>query len=357
MNPSTERHGSLAFLTRRRGGKRLDITDMITYAYLIAGAVVMFGPVLWLVMSSFKPLAGLYEFPPSFLPYKQESVKVEGYDKPLDLFDVKMADGSVRRLAQISQVGIGARMIDPNAPKDKPIDIRIEQRTPVRSIYFEWDNYVGAVQKFSFMTYLRNSTIVTVVATLVTLLINSMAAYALSKYEFRGRDAIFLIIISTLMVPVSVILIPAFLVIAKVGWTNNLWGLIIPGAATPTGVFLLRQYMLTIPDDLIQSARIDGASEWRIYSQIILPLAGPALAVLAIFSVMWRWNDFLWPLIVVSKSELFTLQVGLNAFQGELNQQWNYILAMTVLTLLPISIVFAFLERYITSGIATTGMK
>jgi len=100
-------------------------------------------------------LAGLYEFPPSFLPYKQESVKVEGYDKPLDLFDVKMADGSVRRLAQISQVGIGARMIDPNAPTDKPIDIRIEQRTPVRSVYFELDNYVGAVEKFSFMTYLK----------------------------------------------------------------------------------------------------------------------------------------------------------------------------------------------------------
>jgi alpha-1,4-digalacturonate transport system permease protein len=357
MNQSTEQYGSLTFLTRRRGGARWDLTDIITYAYLIAGAVVMFGPVLWLVMSSFKPLAGLYEFPPSFLPYRQASVSVEGYDKPLDLYDVKMPDGSVQRLAQISQVGIGARMIDPNAPEAKPIDVKIDQRTPVRSLYFEWDNYVGAVEKFPFLTYLRNSVIVTVVATLITLLINSMAAYALSKYEFRGRDAIFLIIISTLMVPVSVILIPAFLVIAKVGWTNNLWGLIVPGAATPTGVFLLRQYMLTIPDDLIQSARIDGASEWRIYSQIILPLAGPALAVLAIFSVMWRWNDFLWPLIVVSKSELFTLQVGLNAFQGELNQQWNYILAMTVLTLLPISVVFAFLERYITTGIATTGMK
>jgi alpha-1,4-digalacturonate transport system permease protein len=268
-----------------------------------------------------------------------------------------MADGSVRRLAQISQVGIGARMIDPNAPEEKPIDIKLDQRTPIRSLYFEWDNYIGAVQKFPFLTYLQNSVIVTVVATLVTLLINSMAAFALSKYQFRGRDAILLIIISTLMVPVSVILIPAFLVIAKVGWTNNLWGLIIPGAATPTGVFLLRQYMLTIPDDLLQSARIDGASEWRIYWQIILPLAGPALAVLAIFSVMWRWNDFLWPLIVVSKTELFTLQVGLNAFQGELNQQWNFILAMTVLTLLPITAVFALLERYITTGIATTGMK
>ncbi len=357
MNQSDQRHGLAAFFTRRRGGKRFDIADIITYTYLLVGVVVMFGPVVWLVMSSFKPLSGLYEFPPSVLPYKQETVTIAGYDKPLDLYDVKMADGTVRRLAQISQIGIGARMIDPANPKGDPIDVKLTQRTPAQSIYFEWDNYVGAVEKFPFLTYLQNSVIVTVVATLVTLLINSMAAYALSKYEFRGRDAIFLIIISTLMVPISVILIPAFLVIAKVGWTNNLWGLIIPGAATPTGVFLLRQYMLTIPDDLIQSARIDGASEWRIYSQIILPLAAPALAVLAIFSVMWRWNDFLWPLIVVSKSELFTLQVGLNAFQGELNQQWNYILAMTVLTLLPITIVFAFLERYITTGIATTGMK
>lgn len=346
-----------AFLTRRRGGRRLDITDIISYLYLLVGTVLMFGPVLWLVLSSFKPLAGLYEFPPTFLPYQQETVKVQGYDKPLELYDVSMPDGSVRRLAQISQVGIGARMIDPNTPDEKPIDIRIEQRTPIRKVHFETSNYTGAVTSFPFLIYLRNTLLVTIAATIITLLINSMAAYGLSKYQFRGRDAIFVLIISTLMIPVSVIMIPAFLVVAKVGWTNNLWGLIIPGAATPTGVFLLRQYMLTIPDDLIQSARIDGASEWRIYAQIILPLTGPALAVLAIFSVMWRWNDFLWPLIVVSKTELFTLQVGLNAFQGELQQQWNYILAMTVLTLLPITIVFALLEKYITTGIATTGMK
>src|SRR5512143_2608653 len=113
MNRSDQRSGLTAFLTRRRGGKRLDITDIITYAYLLAGVVVMFGPVVWLVMSSFKPLSGLYEFPPTFLPFKQETVQVEGYDKRLDVYDVTMADGSVRRLAQISQIGIGARMIDP----------------------------------------------------------------------------------------------------------------------------------------------------------------------------------------------------------------------------------------------------
>jgi alpha-1,4-digalacturonate transport system permease protein len=199
--------------------------------------------------------------------------------------------------------------------------------------------------------------VVTVAATVLTLIINSMAAFALSKYQFRGRETIFVIIISTLMIPITVILVPVFLVITTIGWNNNLLGVIVPGAATPTGVFLLRQYMLTIPDELLDSARIDGATEFRIYWQIVLPLARPALAVLTIFSVMWRWNDFLWPLIVLSRSELFTLQVGLNAFQGELNVQWHYVLAMTVLTLLPITLVFAFLQRFITTGIATTGMK
>ena len=115
--------------------------------------------------------------------------------------------------------------------------------------------------------------------------------------------------------------------------------------------------MLTIPNELMDAARIDGASEWRIYAQIILPLAKPALAVLAIFSVMWRWNDFLWPLIVMSRPEYFTLQVGLAAFQGEFNVDWNLILAMTVLSILPITVVFAILQRYITTGIATTGLK
>lgn len=349
-------HGGLRGFLLRRRGRRLSLVDGITYLYLITGVVVMFGPVLWLIMSSFKPVEALYEFPPTFLPYRQETVLVEGHTKPLLLFDVTQEDGVVRRLAQISRVGLVARMIDPVQP-ETILQVPIAQREPVRVVSFNLDNYTGAIGRFPFVTYLRNTVVVTTAATLVTLLVNSMAAFGLSKYQYKGRDFIFLVMISTLMVPVSVILIPAFLVIAKVGWSNNLWGLIIPGAATPTGVFLLRQYMLTIPDELLESARIDGASEWRIYWNIVLPLAAPALAVLAIFSVMWRWNDFLWPLIVITRSELFTLQVGLNAFQGELNVQWQYILAMTVLTLLPISIVFALLQDYITTGIATTGMK
>ncbi len=344
------------FITRTRGRGRLDNSDILTYLYLLLGTVLMFGPVLWLVMSSFKEPAQLVRFPPTFLPYHQETVTVEGHDAPLPLFEVTLEDGSTRQLAQVRRVGIQAQMVDPANPEEI-IKVNINQRTPVERVYFGLENYIEGVNRFPFWTYFRNSVIVTVAATALTLLINSMAAFALSKYRFRGRDAIFLLTLATLMVPLSVILVPVFLVITQVGWNNNLLGVIVPGAATPTGVFLLRQYMLTIPDELIESARIDGASEWRIYLQIILPLTRPALAVLAIFSIMWRWNDFLWPLIVLSRNELFTLQVGLNSFQGELQVQWNLILAMTVLTLLPITLVFGFLQRYITTGIATTGLK
>lgn len=345
------------FLTRFQGGRQPALMDVLSYAYLFIGTLVMFVPVVWLVMSSFKSQAELYRFPPTFLPYRAETVAVPGYEQPLPLYEITLEDGTVKQMAQQTRLNAIIRLIDPANPEAEPITASVSEVRPLENPYFGFENYQGAVDRFPFWTYLRNSVVVTVVATVITLVINSMAAFGLSKYRFRGRNAIFYLILGTLLVPISVILIPAFLVISQIGWTNNLWGVIIPGAATPTGVFLLRQYMLTIPDELLASARVDGASEWRIYWQIVLPLAAPALAVLTIFSVMWRWNDFLWPLIVLSRSELFTLQVGLNSFQGELNTPWNYVLAMTVLTLLPITVVFAFLQKFITTGIATTGMK
>ena len=345
-----------SFLTRTRGEGKLHFTDVLTYTYLILGTAIMFGPVIWLVLSSFKTQGEIVKFPPRLMPYRQETIIVEGYEEPLPLYNVTLEDGSVASLAQVRRIGLESQLIDPANPEEI-IKVHIENRQPVEEVVFSLGNYIEGVESFNFARYLRNSLVVTIFATLLTLLINSMAAFALAKYEFRGRSSIFFIMLSTLMVPLSVILVPVFLVITTIGWNNNLLGVIIPGAATPTGLFLLRQYMLTIPDELLDAARIDGASEWRIYAQIILPLARPALAVLTIFSVMWRWNDFLWPLIVLSRSEMFTLQIGLNSFQGELNVQWNLILAMTVLTLLPITAVFAVLQKNITTGIATTGMK
>ena len=334
----------------------MDWTDWLSYAYLTMGLFLMFGPVLWLVMSSFKTESALNEFPPSFLPYGQKSIAVPNEEKMKPVYRVKMPDGTTKELAELRRIGLTATHIDPARP-DELVRVNVNDREPVREFKLATENYTDLGGKISFGTYLWNSVFITVVATILTLLFNSMAAFALSKYKFTGRTSVFLLVLGTLMVPPAIVLVPNFLVVSELGMLNSLWGVIWPAIATPTGVFLLRQYMLTIPDELLDAARMDHASEWQIYWRIVLPLAAPALAVLAIFSVMWRWNDFLWPLIVLSKNEKFTLQLALNAFQGDLVTQWNYLLAMTVITLLPITIVFAFLQKYITQGIASAGVK
>jgi alpha-1,4-digalacturonate transport system permease protein len=222
---------------------------------------------------------------------------------------------------------------------------------------FGLTNYTEALSQFDFWVYLRNSTVVTVGATLLTLVINSMAAYALAKYNFRGRDLLFLVTLGTIMIPLQIILIPVYQVAAQLGLVNSLWGLIIPPAATPTGVFLLRQYMLTIPDDLIEAARIDGAGEFRIFLRIVLPLCKAALAVLTIFSVIWRWNDFLWPLIISQSQDKYTLPVALALFNSEQVVPFNYILAMSVVSMAPVVVVFLIMQRQVMRGIASTGLK
>jgi alpha-1,4-digalacturonate transport system permease protein len=219
------------------------------------------------------------------------------------------------------------------------------------------NNYTEALSSFNFAVYLRNSVIVVVGATILTLIINSMAAYALAKYNFRGRNALFLLTLATIMIPLQVILIPVYLVTSQLGLVNTLWGLIIPAAATPTGVFVLRQYMLTIPDELIEAARIDGAGEFRVFLSVVLPTCRPALAVVAIFSVVWRWNDFLWPLIIAQNENVYTLPVAVARFAGQQVVPFNLILAMSVVSMLPVIIVFLFTQRHVTQGIATTGLK
>jgi alpha-1,4-digalacturonate transport system permease protein len=345
-----------SFLTTTRGRGRLDWTDWLSYVYLLLGLVLMFGPVLWLVLSSFKTDAALNEFPPQLLPYGQATATVPGQADRLPVFRVKLPDGTTRDLVELRRIGIQATMVDPKHP-DEEIRVNIRDREKVREFHLATENYTEIFGKFSFGRFLWNSVFITVVATIFTLLFNAMAAFALSKYRFGGEKWVFLLIISTLMIPPTIILVPNFLVVSELGLLNSPWGVIWPAVATPTGVFVLRQYMLTIPDELIEAARMDHASEWRIFWRIVLPLSAPALAVLAIFSVMWRWNDFLWPLVVLSRTENFTLQLALNAFQGELTTQWHYLLAMTVLTLLPVTLVFAFLQRYITAGIASAGVK
>lgn len=347
----------LTFMTATRGGRgKMDWTDWVTYGYLMLGVLLMFGPVIWLVLSSFKSEADLQTYPPRLLPYAQETMVVDGFEEPLPLFDIVSGEHEGRTLAQIRRVGLVSQMIDPQAP-DERLRIDVADRQAVERISLAISNYTGLFERFNFLRFFFNSTFITVVATAIMLLVNSMAAFALSKYQFRGRMTVLLLVIGTLMIPQTVVLVPLFLITKELGMLNSLWGVIIPGAATPTGVFLLRQYMVTIPDEILDAARMDKASEWKIFWRIIIPLSAPAIAVLAILAIMWRWNDFLWPLIVLSETDNFTLQLALNSFQGEMATEWSSLLAMTVLTLLPIALVFMFLQKYIATGIASTGGK
>lgn len=346
----------MGFLLGRRGRDGFDLSDYLSFGFLGLGVFLMLGPVLWLALSSLKTEAALQEYPPQLLPLAPRHVLVAGHEAPLPLFLITAGEYAGRELAQVRRIGLNAQMIDPANPAER-LNVRITDREPLREVAVATENYTGLFTRFNFLLYFWNSTFITITATILTVLCNSMAAFALAKYRFRGRTSVFILIIATLMIPPTITLVPLFLVVSQLGLINSHWGVIWPAIATPTGVFLLRQYMLTIPDDLLDAARMDHASEWRVYWKIVLPLSAPALAVLVIFSVMWRWNDFLWPLIVLNRSETFTLQLALNSFQGELQTSWSSLLAMTMLTLLPITVVFAFLQKYITQGIAQSGVK
>lgn len=219
------------------------------------------------------------------------------------------------------------------------------------------DNYQFSFSQSNFLLNLKNSSIVSVSSTILAVLINTMAGYALSKFIFPGRDAIFTIMIATLMIPLQVIMVPIFLQLKSLGMLNTLWGIIIPPAATPTGIFLARQYMTTLPNSMIEAARIDGASEGYLFYKIILPLSKPIVATLTIFSFMWRWNDYLWPLIVITNNQKQTLQQALAGFVGQLQINWSSLLAMTTISMIPVVMVFLVFQRYFMTGISAGSVK
>lgn len=219
------------------------------------------------------------------------------------------------------------------------------------------ENYENVWSRIPFARLLLNSVILAGGVTLVSLLLDSMAAYALSRLEFPGRDAIFIVILIALMLPFQVMFIPLFVVVHDLGMLDSYSGLIVPRATNAFGIFMLRQFFMTLPRELDEAARIDGASEFGIYWRIILPLSGPALATLAIFHFMYNWNDFLWPLLITSSTEMRTLPAGLALFVGQHVVEYGVVMAGAVLTLLPLLVAFLFAQRYFIQGIAMTGIK
>lgn len=220
------------------------------------------------------------------------------------------------------------------------------------------DNYRGLFDRLSFGTYFFNSTVVAVVVTVSNLLFCSMVGYALVMLNFRGKKVIFGLIMGTLMIPGVVTFVPLFVLVANLGLVNTLPGLFLPFLVAPFGVFLMRQFILGLPRDLVEAARIDGAGELAIFGRVILPLLTPALATLGILTFLGSWNNFLWPLVVAQTNDTYTLPVALALVSTGQNQtEYGLLMAGATIVVLPVLIVFLIFQKRFIQGIATTGMK
>lgn len=262
--------------------------DWLIFVLLLAGALLMCGPFVWMISTSLKPAAEVFKFPPTLLS---------------------------------------------DAPRP--------------------GNYLRIFSAIPFGQALTNSVIVATSVTVLQLLVCSMAAYAFACLRFRGRETLFLIYLGALMVPTQVTLIPNFILVRNLGWIDTYQGLILPYAFSSFGTFLLRQYMKTIPAELVEAARIDGATHLQIYAGIVLPLSLPALGALAIFTFVAQWNNFLWPLITTSKPGMQVVTVALASLQGQFNTDWPLLMTGSVLAIVPMLVVFAVGNRSFISGITS----
>jgi multiple sugar transport system permease protein len=263
------------------------------YAVLLVGLFLVVIPFVWMLISSFKPEAEVRAVPPTWWP---ETLTLDNYDRLFTQLD--------------------------------------------------------------FPTYFMNSVIVALSVTVGNVVFCSMLGYALAKLSFPGKKLMFVIVLGTLMVPGVVTFIPLFVLTTKMGLSNTLIGMILPFMAAPFGVFLMRQYISALPDELIQAARIDGAGELRIFASVILPLCGPALATLGILTFLGSWNNFLWPLVVAQTEDKYTLPVALALYAvGQNATQYGLLLAGSVVVVIPVLVLFLFLQRHIMQGIAMTGIK
>ena len=277
---------------RRAAAAQLDRHDSLCVATAVAICVVMVLPLVWMVLTSFKPEADIVRFPPRLWP---TSWTIQHY-------------------------------------------IDVWRRIPFARLYINTIVFAGSV-------------------TVISLTLDSLTAYALARLDFRGRDVVFVAILVMLMLPFQVTLIPLYELLSDLGWTNTFRGLVVPRATNAFGIFFLRQFFLSLPRDLEEAARIDGAGEFRIYAQIMLPLAAPALLTLALFHFMYNWNDLLWPLIINQSSDRQTLPAGLATFVGQHVVEYGLLMAASVLSLLPIVLFFLLIQRRFVEGIATTGIK
>jgi multiple sugar transport system permease protein len=324
-------------------------------------------PFLWMLITAFKSSEDVFHTPPRWLPY--DNVRVEVNGEQLPLYNVQTEAG-VKQLAAIKIVeGVGT-FVDPANP-DQTMEYEIQQGAtkiaePIMHISFRWQNFSDAMARgsrpgvgASFWVYFKNSLIIAFFSIVGTLFSNTPVAYAFARLKFPGRDILFVLILSTMMLPFQVTMIPIYLFFNDtLHWGNTFLPLIIPTFfANAYDVFLLRQFFRTIPEEMCDAARVDGASEWQIFTRIIIPLSIPVLATVTVFTFLWAWNDFTGPLLFLTSPKNFTMALGLQDFQSQRTMIWNQLMAAATVFTVPIVVAFFFAQKTFIQGIKLTGLK
>ncbi len=222
---------------------------------------------------------------------------------------------------------------------------------------FSLDNFSRVLEAWPIGLWFGNSVVITLITTALTVVSSVLAGYAFAKLRFPAKNLLFLVMLATMMIPTQAILVPQFRIVNGLGLIGTFWAVIIPGAATTFGIFLARQFMLAIPNELMEAAKLDGAGSLRIFWSIVLPLCKPLLAVLTLLALMYQWNDFLWPLIALKDPDLYTLPIGLQFLQGQYQTDYGALMAMTLIAVAPLVVLFLAFQRFFVQGLATTGIR
>ena len=356
---------------RRASIRRKKIRDFLRslFSHTLINFVGLFFlvPFIWMLVTSVKSDQDVFHTPPRWLPYDNVMVNVNGQSLPL--YNVKTESGT-RELALIKIVEGTGTFVDPQHPAQE-LQYEIQQGTtkiaePIMHISFRWRNFTDAMERgsrpgvgASFWVYFKNSLIIAFFTVLGTLLSNTPVAYAFARINFPGRDILFIVVLATLMLPYQVTIIPLYLFFNDyLHWGNTFLPLLVPAFfANAWDVFLLRQFFRTIPEEMCDAARVDGASEWQIFTRIVLPLSVPVLATVTVFTFLYAWNDFTGPLLFLSSPDKFTMALGLRDFQGQRTMVWNQLMAASAMFTIPIIIAFFFAQKTFIQGIKLTGSK
>lgn len=340
---------------KHRLGKLLR-EKVLIYFLLTLGSLIMIAPFIWMVSTSFKEPGAVFTYPPEFIPKSQIMVTYNSTE--YGLFNI-MINGKEEKVIKMKVFKNDADVMIYREGKiiEEVITVEANKLEAYKKVKFLWKNYVDAWKAVPFGKFFINSIFVSICITFGQVFTSSLAAYAFARLNFKFRDQIFIGYLATLMIPYTVTMIPVFILLKFLNWIDTYQALILPGMFSAYGTFMLRQFFLSIPKDLEESAIIDGATKFTIYWNIILPLSKPALATLTTFVFMYAWNDFMWPLIVTNSMEMKTLPVGLAAFQGLYTTNWTLLMAATVIVLIPVLLVYIFNQRYFVRGIVLSGLK